>query len=304
MNVLPVKKQLEIIKCLVEGAGLRQASRTCNVRRETCSSLMVRFGFACVLFLEKEMQDLELRHLQIDEIWTYCRKKQGRCIGLEDDIADIGDQYLFTALDQDTRLIPTFRIGQRDRHTTRQFIQDLYNCLKKPKPHESDDHDFKKGAYKPIVRLTTDGFPPYPEAIDEIFGPYAEYGQLTKTVSEKKRAGKEVSMSKKVFRGEIDPKDITTSLVERSNLTIRTFVRRFNRRTLAFSKSKQSLLAAVAMFMANYNYCHKRRTLKTTPAVAAGLINKQWKFDDLFNHCRERYPNSFYISQNDKKGAA
>ena len=160
----------------------------------------------------------------------------------------------------------------------------------------ADDHDFKKGKYKPIVRISTDGYHPYIPAINEVFGPYAEHAILVKTPTtaterkkmeakgEKKRW---VRINKQVISGEVDEDDISTSLVERHNLTLRQFNRRLTRKTNGYSRCEDHLVAAVALHFAHYNYVWEVSTLKTTPAVAAGIAGKPFSWCELFDLVRD-----------------
>jgi len=288
MYVLEEKKQLHILKMLVEGTSVSSTSRLTGVHRDTCTRLLLRFADACQEFLDTEMRDLQLGHLQIDELWTYCGKKARQVTGDEPNFDEIGEFYMFVALDEETRLIPVFRVDRRDEAATLRFMNQVAGCLKWPKPHESDSHAFKEGTFKPFIRISTDAFPAYRGVIRSVFGPYAEYGQIVKTP-----VGKTVSVTKRVLAYDVDPKDITTSLVERSNLTSRTFMRRLARRTLGFSKKLANLRAATTVHFTHYNYCWVLRTLKTTPAVAAGIAKERWKIADLYMHLRERYPHHF-----------
>lgn len=252
---------------------------------------MVRFGEGCKKFLDREMRDLTLKHIELDEIWTYCKKKDKKLADDDPDVLDAGSIFVYVALDQHTRLIPAFRVGKRDQINTNVFIYDLANRLRIPKPHQSDDHAFVKGEFKPIVRISTDGFRPYESAIDNFLGQYAIYGQVVKKHNATKP---EDFIRRKVISGEVaELKDITTSLVERNNLTTRTMLRRFTRRTLSFSKKIENLRAAVAMHFANYNYCWVLRTLKTTPAVAAGIADKRFRFNRLYSEIRDSWPELF-----------
>lgn len=234
------------------------------------------------------MRDLEFRHLQIDEMWTFCRKKAHNITGEEPDVGQIGTFYLFIALDEDTRLIPAFRIDRRDENGTMAFMQNLAGRLKWPKPHASDAHNYKKAEYKPFIRISTDAFPPYPAVIREVFGPYAQYAQIVKS-----HPKDGVVVAKRLFSKDIDPKQVTTSLIERSNLTSRTFMKRLNRKTIGFSKKLENLRAAVAIHFAHYNYCWKIKTFKTTPAVKAGIAARRLTFTELYMHLRERFPEHF-----------
>jgi IS1 family transposase len=288
MNCLPVPKQLRVVKLLIEGNSLSSTARITGVHRDTCTGVMIRFGNACRKFLSREMRDLELRHIQIDEIWTFCRKKQKRIVGDEPDLDQIGDIYIFVALDEDSRLVPAFRVGRRNAETTNLFMEDLADRLKRPKPHASDNHAFEVGTFKPTTRISTDAFPAYPEAIDFAFGPHAHYAQI-----DKKATKDGVSTNKNVICGTIEPKDVSTSLVERNNLTIRTFMRRLMRRTLGFSKKFANLEAATALHLAYYNYCWRHKTFGTSPAVAAGIADHRMSLHELFEEIKACAPEYF-----------
>ena len=206
-NILTRERQIEVLGWLADGASISATSRQTRTHRDTCTGLLVRFGEACRRFLDREMHDLEFSHgadvghLEIDELWTYCRKKKKNVTGEEPDLDEIGEFYLFVALDQETRLIPVFRLDRRDATTATSFMCDLASRLKFPKPHASDAHNYEKERYKPIIRISTDAFPPYPEAIDFAFGPYAQYAQIVKDV---RKDG--VSINKRVFRGKVNEK--------------------------------------------------------------------------------------------------
>ena len=234
------------------------------------------------------MRDLTLREIQCDEIWTFVAKKQARLTTLEKESrGDIGDMYLWTAIDRDTKLVPTFAIGKRSADMARRLMVDLYGRLAHHRPHDSDSHDYKEGRYDPIARVFTDGFPGYPEAVDLAFGQYVEFGTLIKdyrNASLPYTPSEIVGAKRTVFRGNISESDICTSHVERNNLTIRTFMKRFARLSLGFSKKLDNLAAATAMHMAYYNFCWQPATLDhyATPAKAAGITNRAWTFADLF----------------------
>lgn len=290
--ILTEQKQLHILKLLVEGNSISSVARLTAVHRDTVTRLMCRFGVACRRFLDVEMRDLELGHVECDEIWTYVRKKRYNITGNEPDVQDLGDWYLFVALDEETRLVPAFRVDRRNDEATACFMGDLASRLKWPKPHASDDHAYNKGEYQQIVRISTDAFGPYRKAVAEAFGPYAAYAQLVKHVH-KENGKKKVEITKTIFTPGVAEEDISTSLVERHNLTIRTFLRRFARKSMSFSKKVFNLRCAVALHFAYYNYCWTVKTLKTTPAVAAGINDRRWTIIDLYAHLRERHPKYF-----------
>jgi IS1 family transposase len=304
-NFLTEKRQIAVLRLLTECNSISSTSRLTGVHRDTITNCLVRFGEACRRHLDREMHDLEFRHgseighLEIDELWAYCRKKKRKVTGEEPDLEEIGEFYLFLALDQESRLIPVHRLDRRDAKTATSFMSDLASRLKYPRPHASDAHNYAKGQYKPIIRISTDAFPPYPEAIDLAFGPYASYAQIVKH-----KEANELTIFKRGIRGKVDDKDISTSLVERTNLTVRTFMKRLARETLCFSKKLSNLRAAIAVYMANYNYCWRIRTFKTTPAVQACLAPKPWTFTELYHHLRDCWPELFYLDNTSTTGKA
>jgi IS1 family transposase len=297
-NVLASDKQQTVLRLLVEGSSIRSIERITGVHRDTIMRLSVRFGQACRTFLDEEMRQLTLAHIQVDEIWTFVGKKKGRLPAEEWDNPLIGDAYLWTCVDQDTKLIPTFMIGKRSADMARRLMVDLARRLSRPVPHDSDDHAYATGAYRPVVQISTDGFAPYPEAVDLAFGPYVKYGTITKEYRNADRKAGDyspaqiISSRRKARFGmrEDEARSICTSHVERNNLTIRTFMKRFARLSLGFSKKLDNLAAAVALHMAYYNFVWKPSTLKgSTPAMAAGVTRRLWTFDDLFSEVNSRY---------------
>ena len=146
-NVLPREKQIAVLHHLVEGNTLRSTARLTGVHRTTIMNLMVSFGQACKRFMDTQLRDLALRHIEVDEIWTFCGKKQGRLTPEEKAYCyDIGDIYLWTALDQDTKLVASFIVGKRSADNARKLMVDLVGRLILPRPHDADDH-----AYKSVV---------------------------------------------------------------------------------------------------------------------------------------------------------
>ena len=182
-NVLKREKQLQVIHLLVEGNSLRSIERLTGVQKKTVGRLLLRIGNACRELLDERMRDLTLQHVQVDEIWTFVQKKQSRLTTLERAYrGDIGDMFLWVPLDTDTKLIPTFAVGKRSADMARRLMVDLRGRLvrKSYKPHDSDAHAYKPGGYEPITQISTDGFTPYPEAVDLAFGPNVKYGTIIK----------------------------------------------------------------------------------------------------------------------------
>ena len=285
------------LKMLTEGMSMRSTVRTTGIHRATLAKLIVLYGTACRRFMDDRMKGLKLTHLQFDEQWTFVAKKQSR-LTIEEraTCCDKGDVYLWTCIDQQTKLMPSFLIGKRSADNARRFMMDVAGRLSRPAPHASDSHGFAKGGYLPIVQISTDGFAGYPEAVDLAFGPYAKYGVIIK---EYKNASMIYTPSEMVgtkrtgIRG-IEGRalrSIGTSHVERLNCTQRVFMKRLNRLTLCFSKKLENLEAAFGMFACYYNWCWqtrypdksgKRGQKRPSAAMMAKLTGHVWSFDELF----------------------
>ena len=276
MNVLAREQQVSILHMLVEGASLRSITRLTGTHRTTVMKLMVRAGEKLRKFLNQRMRHLHLKHLQCDEIWTFCRKKQGKLTPEEKGNDGIGDQYLFIALDQMTKLVPSFVIGKRTREMTEEFMLDLSARIVAPKP----------GAPGPRPLVSTDGWAAYPGAVDLAFAGTVDYGILIKQYQESEQPGRYgppvmISEERKAMTAGLNPNDICTSHVERHNLSIRTFMRRFTRLALGFSKKLPNLAAATSLYVAHYNFCRWHGTINKTPAMAAGLTGHNWTMEEL-----------------------
>ena len=297
-NVLPRDKQIEVLHHLVEGNTLRSTSRLTGVHRTTIMKLLVEFGEGCQKLMDKRFQGLTLEHLEVDEIWTFVGKKQARLTVTEKaERHDIGDVYLWTAIDQETKLVPAFVVGKRTGDSARKLMRQLASRLTFPNPHDSDNHLFEKGEYTPVTQISTDMLAAYPEAVDQFFGPYAKYGQLKKeyrNATMQYTPSEMVGTERKSIFG-IDPDklwSICTSHVERHNLTIRTLMKRFTRLNLGFSKKLDNLVAACQVFLAYYNFVWRTRyedksgqagMLRPPAAMLAGVTKELWDFERLFD---------------------
>ncbi len=299
-NVLKSERQKQVLHMLVEGSSIRATERITGIHRDTICRLMVRFGDGCRQLMDEQFRGLQLKHLELDEIWTFVLKKQGRLTTEErQERADIGDMYLWTALDKHTKLVPAFLVGKRSADNARRFLMDVAGRLTFPSAHESDAHAYKSTGYQVIVQLSSDAFNGYPEAVDLAFGPYAKYGQIKKDYRNATQPGRYAppemvgTNRRRVFAlREGEERTICTSHVERHNLTIRTFLRRFARLALGFSKKLENLEAAVACFMAYYNFCWRSRypdysgkcgRRRPPAAMAAGVTDRLWTFNELFS---------------------
>jgi transposase-like protein/IS1 family transposase len=282
------------LRLLVEGNSVRATCRITGLDKKTLLKLLVLFGDACRSFLDKRMVGLTLEHLQFDEQWTYVSKKQSRLTMNERaESSEIGDIYLWTCIDQKTKLMPGFLIGKRSADNARRFMVDIAGRLVFPNAHASDAHSYQMGGYEPITQISTDCFNAYPEAVDLAFGPYVKYGTIRKEYRNATMIytpSEMVGTQRKGIKGISDREKFTicTSHVERLNGTQRLFMKRLNRLTYCFSKKLRNLEAAFGMFAAYYNFCWQTRMpgksgkLRSTAAMMAKIAGHVWSFDELF----------------------
>ena len=286
-NILKAEKQLEVGKNLVNGQSIRATERITGVNKNTICRLLVRIGDGCRDLLDAEMRNLSCRHFQVDEIWTFVGKKQGKLDAeTKRMVFDQGDIYLWVPFDETTKLIPTFLLGKRTADNARRLMVDLAGRCNLPRP---TDTGVRPGI---IPQISTDGFNAYPEAVDLAFADNCKYGVLIKDYRNSDMPGRYaapelIGAERKIIRGQIDAFSICTSHVERNNLTIRTFMRRFTRLSLGFSKKLQNLAAATALHVAYFNFCWEMRNSHgpgklPAPAVAAGIIPEVWSVEDLY----------------------
>jgi IS1 family transposase len=270
-NNLPREKQIAVISALVEGCSMRSTERMTNVNRETIGTLLVRVGNGCADLMNEKMRDLDCDRLEIDELWAYVGKKQ-RHVTAEDDKTRVGDTWTFCALDADTKLVPSFMVGKRDAETTDAFIRDVAKRMRNR------------------VQISTDGLRAYIAPIAAAFADKGvDYAQLHKTY-EAEATGpgrysppKVIATEKTPIFGEPDADLVSTSYVERQNLTVRMGVRRYTRLTNAFSKKLENHVAATALHFAHYNLVRRHQTTRVTPAMAAGVESSMWSVGDLLD---------------------
>ena len=273
MNRLKPEKQEMVLTLLVEGNSIRSIERITGVHRDTIIRLMIRSGNKCQELLNESMQGLNCRYMECDEIWTYVAKKQARLTKEEKrNGSECGDQYVFVALDSETRLVPHFFVGKRTTFNAYWFMQQL------------------KRRVNGNFQLTTDAFKGYLEAVSAAFGRNIHYAMLQKVYhgdGNGRREGYSPSQLKKVnigvISGKPEKKKICTSYVERQNLTIRTQLRRFTRLTNAFSKKLDSLKAALALHFWHYNFMRYHKSLRMTPAMAAGIATTFGDWSEILN---------------------
>jgi IS1 family transposase len=267
-NVLSTDKQAGIIGALCEGSSIRSIERMTGVHRDTIMRLGVRVGQGCMALMDAKMRNLSCTRLEMDEIWGFVGKKQ-KNVGLEDH-PSMGDVWTFCAIDADTKLVPAFMVGKRDKATANAFVEDI------------------AGRMNNRLQISTDGLAAYGDAIANAFGRDVDFAQIIKTyghqeVSNNRRysAPDFVSSEKIVVIGNPDNDLISTSYVERLNATTRLHMRRLTRLTLAFSKKLDNFEAAVGLHFAYYNFVKRHSTVKCTPAMAAGVTATQWSVEDL-----------------------
>jgi IS1 family transposase len=266
-NVLNTDKQIAVIGALTEGSSIRSIERITGVHRDTVMRLGVKVGQGCAKMMDTAMWNLPCNRLEMDEIWGFVGKKDRN---VREGEGGVGSVWTFCAIDAETKLVPAFKVGNRDVTTATAFVQDVAERM----------------AYR--VQVSTDGLNAYVAAMQNAFGEFVDYGQIIKTygheeVSDNRRysAPKFVSSEKKTVIGIPDERLISTSYVERLNATTRLHMRRLTRLTLAFSKKRENFEAAVALHFAYYNFVKRHNTLRCTPAMAAGVTGTFWSVGDL-----------------------
>jgi len=270
MRVIERERKVAIIHALCNGMSLRAASRIFNTHRTAIQNLLVRVGDNCEHLMAEHMRNVDCRYLELDEIWTFCGKKERRLSPQEKLNPALGDQYVFFAIDHDTKVIPAWAMGKRTMGTALPFLWRLKGTLN---GHRS--------------QISTDEWRGYEDAIERVFGIDVDYGTVHKeyesvAVGPGRYAPPKVSgVTKRVFKGNPEQSRICTSIIERNNLTIRTFQRRFTRLALGFSRKIENLRAAVALQFAYWNFVWIPRTLRITPAMAAGVTDHVWEVSDL-----------------------
>jgi IS1 family transposase len=267
-NILSTDKQIAVIGALAEGSSIRSIERITGVHRDTIMRLGVKVGQGCTALMDETMRDLPCNRLELDEIWGFVGKKD-RNVRL-DECAPVGSVWTFCAIDAETKLVPAFKVGERDNATATAFMQDVASRMRNR------------------VQISTDGLRAYVDAVEKAFGSDVDYAQIVKVygqeeVSNNRRysAPEFVSSEKKVIAGNPDMRLVSTSYVERLNATTRLHMRRLTRLTLAFSKKRENFEAAVGLHFAYYNFVKRHNTLRCTPAMAAGVTHTTWSVGDL-----------------------
>ncbi len=269
MNKLSIERRAQIISALVEGVSIRAVCRMMGTEKRTVTRLLVQVGRACHAYQNSVLRNLRCKRILCDEIWSYVGCKQKHVTAEMAEQRVVGDAWVWVGIDADTKLVPCWLVGKRDADSASTFIADLASRLSNR------------------VQLTTDGHKVYLNAVIDAFAEDIDYAMLVKVfnadVPNASRysppicvASREVSVL-----GDPDPRYISTSYVERQNLTMRMGMRRFTRLTNAFSKKIENHEAAVALHFMHYNFARIHQTLRVTPAMEAGIANHVWSFEEI-----------------------
>jgi len=256
MNKLDPNKQAQVVGALVEGNSIRATVRITGVAKNTIVKLLVELGAACSNYLDEHLVNLNCHRVQVDEIWSFCYAKAKNVtpeIAAKNPFA--GDVWTWVAIDADSKLIPSWIVGPRDGVTARIFVNDLAKRLANR------------------IQLTSDGLSVYLAAVEKAFHGHVDYAMLQKIYNDAPEGQKRYSPA--------DPKHISTSYVERQNLTMRMSMRRFTRLTNGFSKKIENHVAMVALHVMYYNYARIHQTLRVTPAMEAGVSDHVWSIAEL-----------------------
>jgi IS1 family transposase len=270
MNKLPSHKRAQILHLLVEGNSMRATARIADVAFNTVDKLFIEAGLACAAYQDKTLRNLRCKRLQLDEIWSFVYAKEKNVPTAKSAPKDAGDVWTWVAIDADSKLVPSWRIGDRTSETGLAFVDDLAKRLSNR------------------VQITSDGYRAYLEAIEGAFGGDVDYAQLVKLygTSPDSATGRYSPAEccgaiKTSIEGKPDPKHISTSYAERANLTMRMSIRRFTRLTNAFSKKIEKHALSVALHYMHYNFARIHKTLRISPAMAAGVTDKLWSVADI-----------------------
>jgi IS1 family transposase len=271
MNKLTKEKQRQVVATLVEGNSIRATCRMTGVAKNTVVKLLVDIGKACSEYQDKALKNLPCKKIQCDEIWAFVYAKEKNVPKDKKGQFGYGDVWTFTALDADTKLIPSWYIGNRDSACATDFMKDVASRLKNR------------------VQLTTDGHKMYLEAVENAFGSEIDFSQLIKIYGNTEEGQKRYSPAQCIgtekikINGNPEKESVSTSYVERQNLTMRMNMRRFTRLTNAFSKKVENLGYALALHFMYYNFCRIHQTLRITPAMAAKVTDRLWDIEDILS---------------------
>ena len=271
MYILSAEKKLSVVASLLEGNSVRSTERMTGVHRDTICRLLVQVGDHCAEIMDSTMRNLRCQYVQADEIWCYVGKKDRHI--RKGDSPEMGSQWVFVAMDAETKLVPVYTVGKRTEETTWYFVNELAERI------------------STRIQLTTDGYIFYRRHVEEAFGSEIDFAQLIKLYGQygqhdadaKYSPSPIVEVISKVRSGDPDPNRICTSHIERQNLTMRMQMRRFTRLTNAFSKKLTNLKAACALHFCHYNFVRVHSSLRITPAMAAGIASEIWPLAALIS---------------------
>ena len=270
MNRLPVETRARIIGCLVEGMSMRATTRLIGCSINTITKLLVDLGTACAIYQNDTLRNLICKRVQVDEIWAFCGSK-AKNTPAEKRAAGYGDIWTWVAIDADTKLVPSWYVGGRDADSANEFIGDL------------------AGRIENRMQLTSDGHKAYLQAVENAFGGDVDYAMLVKLYgpahgSQQERrysSGECCGSLKGTVCGNPDEKHVSTSFVERQNLSLRMGNRRFTRLTNGFSKKVENHAHALAIYYMHYNFGRIHKTLRVTPAMEAGVSDHVWSLEEI-----------------------
>jgi IS1 family transposase len=279
VNKLNIEKKTQVITALVEGNSIRATCRMTGTAKGTVTRLLADVGKACAKYQDDHINNLTSKRIQCDEIWSFCYAKQKNVPENKQGQFGYGDVWTWVALDADTKLTVSFLVGLRNVECAAHFINDLKDRLTNR------------------IQLTTDGYKVYINAVENAFGSEIDYAMLDKLYGKEPEGEKRYSPAiclgteKRIMQGKPDVKDISTSYVERQNLTMRMSMRRFTRLTNAFSKKIENLEYAVALHFMYYNFARPHKTLANpyprTPAMVAGIANHIWSIEEILKLINE-----------------
>jgi IS1 family transposase len=270
MNRLRTAQRAAVVKALVDGNSIRATVRLTGVAKNTVTKLLVELGAACAEYQDKTLVNLPCKRVQADEIWAYIGAKE-RAIRKDPSVKernkDAGDVWTWTAIDADTKLIVSYAVGPRNLPMAIDFMKDVRSRLANR------------------VQLTTDAYRLYLTAVDEAFSVDVDYAQLHKVFANEGRGKYSppecIGCTPKAVAGDPDPKHISTSYVERQNLSMRMSMRRFTRLTNGFSRKLENHMAAVSLYFLFYNFARVHQTLRVTPAMAVGIADHVWSVEEI-----------------------
>lgn len=270
MNKLPTSKRVQILSMLCEGSSMRSISRVCDVSINTVTKILEDAGKVCMAFHDEAVRNVKSKRVQMDEIWSFTYAKAKNVATAKAAPEGAGDTWTWTAIDADSKLILQWYVGDRSGETAKFFVDGVAERL------------------ATRVQLTTDGLKSYLEAVEGAFGADVDYAQLVKLYGASPESAKGryspaecTGIIKTTIEGKPDDKHVSTSFVERQNLTMRMSMRRFTRLTNGFSKKLESHICAISLYFVFYNFCRIHKTLKVTPAMAAGITDKLMGMEDI-----------------------